>query len=286
MTTSAAAPATAISGPKPRAGGFPVLAATLYESRSLLGAACGYILIIGLLVGLLLPAFKTLNIQAYLTGSIAALIGGSTLSPNTPLFALYMALELYGSFFMLLFGGVLAYAAGASIARNIEDGTIDITMSRQISRTRLYLEKWFAMLLGAAIILVTAMLTAWVCTLVFSNATLHWQWFLLANLDVAAILFLVAAMGVMVSATVSRGRAGGGIATLVVVFWYLCQTFGTAGDRISFLKYLGPYFYAPSSEVITSEQWTDPWKLLVPVAAGLVLGIAGLLYFQRRDIIA
>ena len=286
MTTSALAPSTAISGPKARARGFPVLIATLYESRSLIAAACGYILIIGLLVGLLLPAFKTLNIQAYLTGSVAALIGGSALSPNVPLFAVYMALELYGSFFMLLFGGVLAYAAGASVARNIEDGTIDITLARPISRARLYLEKWVAMLLGAGIILATSMLTALVCTLVFANATLHWRWFLLANLDVATILFLVAGMGLLVSATMSRGRAGGGIATLVVVFWYLCQTFGTAGDRLSFLKYLGPYYYAPSSQVITSEQWTDPWKLLVPVAAGLILGVAGLVYFQRRDITA
>ncbi len=261
-----------------------MLTATLYESRSLLAAACGYILIIGLLVGLLLPAFRTLNIQAYLTGSVAALIGGSALGTHTPLFAVYMALELYGSFFMLLFGGVLAYAAGASIARNIEDGSIDITLARPISRARFYLEKWVAMLLGGATILATSMLTAWVCTLVFTNATLHWQWFLLANLDVATILFLVAGMGLLVSATMSRGRAAGGVATLVVVFWYLCQTFGAAGDRLSFLKYLGPYFYAPSSQVITSEQWTDPWKLLVPVAAGLILGVAGLVYFERRDI--
>src|SRR5713226_7345122 len=111
------APSTPVRTPELRARGFPVLTATLYESRSLLAAAWGYILIIGLLVGLLLPAFKTLNIQAYLTGSVAALIGGSALSTQTPLFAVYLALELYGSFFMLLFGGVLAYAAGASIAR-------------------------------------------------------------------------------------------------------------------------------------------------------------------------
>jgi len=286
MTTSAVAPSTPIGRPRPRARGFPVLTATLYESRSLIAAACGYILIIGLLVGLLLPAFKTLNIQAYLTGSVAALIGGSALSPNVPLFAVYMALELYGSFFMLLFGGVLAYAAGASIARNIEDGTIDITLARPISRARLYLEKWVAILFGAAIIVATSMLTAWVCTLIFANATLHWRWFLLANLDVATILFVVAGMGMLVSATMSRGRAGGGIAVLVVVFWYLCQTFGTAGDRLSFLKYLGPYYYAPSSQVITSENWADPWKLLVPVAAGLILGVTGLVYFQRRDITA
>jgi ABC-2 type transport system permease protein len=285
MTTPSAT-LVASTTARPRARGFPVFGATLRESRSLLGAACGYILIIGLLVGLLLPAFKTLNIQTYLTGSLGALIGGASLSPKTPLFAAYMALELYGSFFMLLFGGVLAYTAGASIARNIEDGTIDLTLARPISRTRLYLEKWAALLAGAAIIVATSLLMAWLCTLLFQNAKLDWKWFLLANVDVSAMLFLVVGLGLLVSAVMSAGRAAGGVATLVVVFWYLCQTFGTAGDRLSVLKYFGPYYYAPSSQVITAEQWSDPWKLLVPVVGGLILGIAGLIYFQRRDITA
>lgn len=284
MTTPSATLAPATTNARRRARGLPVLGATLHESQSLLSAACGYILIIGLLVGLLLPAFKTLNIQTYLTGSLGALIGGASLNPRTPLFAAYIALELYGSFFMLLFGGVLAYASGASIARNIEDGTLDITLARPISRARLYLEKWAAMLVGILIILATSLLTAWLCTLFFSSALLDWQWFLLANVDVAAMLFLVAGMGLLVSSFMSAGRAAGGVATLVVVFWYLCQTFGTAGDRLAFLKYVGPYYYAPSSQVITSEQWTDPWKLLVPVAAGLICGLVGLLIFQRRDI--
>lgn len=269
---------------KPQARSLPIFAATLHESRSLLGAACGYIVLIGLLVGFLLPAFKTLNIESYLTGSFGALIGGARLSPHTPIFAAYMALELYSSFFMLLFGGVLAYTAGASIARNVEDGTIDLALARPISRIRFYLEKWAAMLVGIVMILATSLLTAWLCTLLFPNANLDWQWFLLANVDVVAMLFLVVGLGLLVSANMSAGRAAGGTSTLVVVLWYLFQTFGTAGEKLSFLKYFGPYYYAPSSQVITTEQWSDPWKLLVPVMVGLLLSIAGLLYFQRRDI--
>ncbi|HEY7355027.1 MAG TPA: ABC transporter permease subunit [Ktedonobacterales bacterium] len=284
MTTTSTALTPTTSSARPRAKGLPVLGATLRESQSLVGAACGYILIIGLLVGLLLPAFKTLNIQTYFTGSLSAIIGGAAVNPHAPVFADYMALELYSSFFLLLFGGVLAYTAGSSIARNIEDGTIDITLARPISRTRLYLEKWAAMLVSIVIIMGTSLLTAWLCTLFFSNATLDWQWFLLGNVDVAVMLFVVAGVGLLVSAVMSAGRAAGGVATLVVVLWYLFQTFGTAGDQLSLLKYFGPYYYAPSSQVITSEQWTDPWKLLVPLAAGLIAGLVGLLLFQRRDI--
>ncbi|HEV2235319.1 MAG TPA: ABC transporter permease subunit [Ktedonobacterales bacterium] len=289
MSAPSAAPAggiaPAIVAP-PRGRGPQVMGATLLECRSLIAGACGYIVVIGLLVGFLLPAFKTLNLQAYLTGNVAALVGGTPVNPKAPLFAIFMALELYGSIFLLLFGGVLAYAAGASIARNIEDGTIDLALARPITRTRYYLEAWAALLAGAAIIIATSLLTGWLCTLVFPNARLEWRWFVLANVDIAALLFLVVGMGLLVSASLRAGRAAGGVATLVVVFWYLSQTFGTAGDRLTWLKYLGPYYYAPSSQVITSEQWTDPWMLLVPVAVGLALGIVGLVRFQRRDITA
>lgn len=280
---SAVAVAAARSS-KPRAGMLPVLTATLRESRSLLGAACGYILLIGLLVGLLLPAFKTLNLQGYLTGTIGALFGGGKPGPHTTLFAVYMALELYGSFFMLLFGGVMAYAAGASIARNIEDGSLDLMLARPVGRTRLYLEKWGAIVLGAALIVAVAILTTFIATRLFANAGLDWPSFLLANVDVGVTLFVIVGMGMFVSALTNAGRAGGGAAVLVVVLWYFCQTFGTAGDRLQFLKYLGPYYYAPSSQVILSGQWADPWKLLVPAAAGMVCGLAGLILFRRRDI--
>lgn len=280
-TAVAAVPRTP---PPPRARLLPVLTATLRESQSLFGAACGYIVLIGLLVGLLLPAFKTLNLQGYLTGSIGAIVGGVKPAPGTTVFAIYMALELYGSFFMLLFGGVLAYASGASIARNIEDGTIDLTLARMISRTRFYLEKWAAMLIGIVLIVGTAILTTWVATRIYANAGIDWPTFLEANLDVAATLFAIVGLGLLVSAAMGAARAAGGTTVLVVVFWYFCQTFGTAGDRLNFLKYLGPYYYGPSSQVILAGQWAEPWKLLIPAAAGLVFAVAGLLYFQRRDV--
>ena len=94
MSSSIIAPGRAGAGAAPRSRLVPVLTATLRESQSLIGAACGYIVLICFLVGLLLPAFKTLNLQAYLTGSNGAIFGGGRPGPGTTLFAVYMALEL------------------------------------------------------------------------------------------------------------------------------------------------------------------------------------------------
>jgi ABC-2 type transport system permease protein len=268
---------------RPRRRGLPVLAATLRQSRSLMGAACFYVFVIGLLIGLIFPALTALDLRSYISnGTVGSLIGVSKLTSST--FSAYLAVELYGSFFLLLFGGVLAYAAGASIARNIEDGTIDLDLARPVSRTRLYVEKWVAMLVGLMMILAVSVFTAWLDTRLFSGASLDWQWFLLGHLDLASMLFFVVGVGLLFSAALSGGRAAGGAATLVVVFGYLAQTFGTASDRLSLLKYLSPYYYAPAAQVIISRQWSGTGKFLVPVAVGLIAALAGLFIFRRRDI--
>jgi len=260
-----------------------VFTATLRESQALIGAACFYIVAIGLLIGLIFPALTKLDLRAYLNSSaVGSLLGVTGLSTST--FAAYLAVELYSSFFLLLFGGVLAYASGASIARNVEDGTIDLALARPVSRTRLYLEKWGAMLAGIAALLAVSLLTAWLDTVIFPGATLSWRGFLLGHLDLASMLFFVVGIGILISAAASSGRTGGGAATLIVVFGYLAQTFGTASDRLSFLKYLGPYSYTPAAQVMINQQWAGTWQFLVPMGVGLVAGLAGLVVFVRRDI--
>lgn len=210
------------------------------------------------------------------------MLGMRSLPEST--FAAYLAIELYSSFFLLLFGGVLAYAAGASIARTIEDGTIDLALARPVGRTRLYLEKWAALLAGMGAMLGISLLTAWVDTLLFSGASLNWSWFLLGHLELASLLFFVTGVGLLISASTSAGRTGGGAAGVVVVFGYLAQTFGTASDRLEFLKYLGPYFYAPAAQVMVEQRWAGTGRFLVPVTAGALAALVGLVVFRRRDI--
>ena len=282
MTTSAAELGTGRA--RRRHGAFPILTATLRESQALIGAACFYIVAIGLVVGLIAPAMTTIDLRGYIGNSaVGSMLGMRSLPEST--FAAYLAVELYSSFFLLLFGGVLAYAAGASIARNGEDGTIDLALARPVGRARLYLEQWAALLLGMAALLGVSLLVAWVDTLIFPGASLDWRWFLLGHLELVSLLFYCLGVGLLISASMSAGRAAGGAAVVVVVFGYLAQTFGTASDRREFLKYLGPYYYAPAAQVMVEHRWAGTWQFLVPVTAGLLAGLAGLVVFRRRDII-
>jgi|SRR5579859_4104857 len=286
MTTPSAMLASATTSAKPRARGFPVLSASLRESQAVIGAGAFYIIAISLLVGLLIPAFKTLNVAGYLSNpTIGAIVGTAGLPPSST-FATLLAFELYSSFFLLLFGGVLAYVAGASIARNVEDGTIDITLARPVSRARFYLEKWAAVLVGGLLLIGVSLLAAWLDTLIYAGATLDWQWFLRAHLDIAALFVFVAGAGLLISSVLSAGRLAGGLAVMIPVVGYLCQTFSGTGDKLTFLKYLSPYYYAPSATTMILEQQSgeDIWKLVGLAAVGVIAALVGLVLFQRRDI--
>src|ERR1700737_4739227 len=69
---------------RPRRRGLPILASTLRESRALIGAACFYIILIGLLIGLIFPALRAVDRGSYVSnGTVGSLLGISKLTTST-----------------------------------------------------------------------------------------------------------------------------------------------------------------------------------------------------------
>ena len=64
---------------------------------------------------------------------------------------------------------------------------------------------------------------------------------------------------------------------------YLINTIGQLTDKLSWLLKIGPFYYAPAIDTFVNHQltWWYPWVL---VGAGLVLGIVGLVVFNKRDL--
>ena len=130
-----------IPAPKKRARGLTIMLRTIANGRTALGLACFYGVLVVLLLAPLYPAMSQANFEALLSsGFLASLLGGHITHFSN--FAAILGLEVYSSFYGLLFGGFLAWIAGAALPVTIEDGTLDLALSRPISRTRYYLESW------------------------------------------------------------------------------------------------------------------------------------------------
>ena len=271
-----------IPAPRKRARGLTITINSIINAKTPLAMGCFYGVLIALLLAALYPSISNVNLGAYLSSSIiSGLIGGHITSFSS--FTAFLGLELYSSFYGLLFGGIMAYIGGASLPVNIENGTLDLALARPISRTRYYLESWLAALMCGAIIGLFTVFAVWLDTLLLKNADINWQWLWITQLVQWAFFFFAAGLGMFLGSFINASRGAGGAAVGIIALGYLMNTFGSLSDQFNWLLKINPFYYAPAIGPLVFHQLTW-WHPLVLVAAGLVFGIAGLVIFNRRDL--
>lgn len=276
--------AKTVAAPKKRMRGLPVMTASLMNGRIPLSAGAFYAMFIALVVGLLYPTISALNIGAYLTSStVQGLVGTGFHLQNASGFSTFLGLELYGAFYGLLFGGILSYIAGSSLPLTIENGTLDLALSRPISRTRYYLELWLSAIIGGIILSVLTVFAVWLSTLFVKNANMDWQWLIITQLLQFAFLFFAAGMGMLLGSFINASRSAGGAAVGIIFLAYAMNVLGSLSDKFNWLLKAEPFYYTPAIQALVTHDFTRwyPWVL---VGAGLLCGLVGLVIFNRRDL--
>ncbi len=276
-TTAKSVPVT-----KKRVQGLSVTAQAITNSSAPLGIACFYGLFILLILAPIYPVMAQANFQAIMNSDIFSAILGGHLTRLFSFSAL-LAVEVFSSIYGLLFGGFVAWIGGAVLPVTIEDGTLDLVLSRPISRTRYYLESWFAVLIGTVIISLVLALGVWIDTFIVSNPGVDWPWMWLTLLVQWTFLFCAAGLGMLCGSFINASRTAGGTAVGIVVLGYLINTFGGLSNQFQWVLKISPFYYAPAIDPLINHHltWWYPWVL---VAVGLMCGIAGLVVFNRRDL--
>lgn len=271
-----------IPAPKKRSEGLAITFRALATAKTPLGAGAFYALFVALIVGLIYPVLSSINFNAYLTSNaVAGLVGAKLQNANS--FAALMALELYGSFYCLLFGGIIAYIAGSALPATIENGTIDLALSRPISRVRYYLELWFSANLSGIIMAVLTAFAVWLSTLFVSNANIDWGWLVITQLIEFAFFFMATGIGMLFGSFMNASRAAGGAAVGIIGLAYLMNTTGNLADKLNWMLNIEPFHYTQGIQALAEHNiigWY-PWVLVI---AGLVCGVVGLVVFQKRDL--
>jgi hypothetical protein len=158
-----------------------------------------------------------------------------------------------------------------------------MALSRPISRTRYYLESWLGALICGAIIGLLIVFGVWIDTFIVKDADINWQWLWITQGVQWSFMFFAAGLGMFFGSFMNGSRAAGGAAVGIIALAYLINTIGQLTDKISWLLKIMPFYYAPAIDTLVNHQltWWYPWVLVV---AGLILGIIGLVVFNRRDL--
>ena len=270
-----------IAAPEKRARGLVITRVSFFNAKTLLGAGAFYILFIALVIGFLYPAMSQLNFAAYMTSNaVSGLIGAKLTNAS---FSSILAVELYSSLYALIWGGIIAFMAGAALPATFENGTLDLALARPISRTRYYLEMWLSAVLGAIFLSLAATISVWLATLAVKNPGIDWGWLAIAELVELALMFLASGIGMLFGSFMNGSRAAGGAALGIIALFYLMNTLGSLTDKLTWMLKIQPLYYVQGIQALAEHSITG-WYPLVPVIGGLVCGIAGLLIFNRRDL--
>jgi ABC-2 type transport system permease protein len=271
-----------IPAAKKRSRGLSVLTRTFGNSSTPLSIACFCGLVILLILAPIYPVMAQANFQAIMgSGVMAAILGGHLAKSFN--FEALLAVEVFSSIYGLLFGGLIAWMGGAALPITIEDGTLDLALSRPFSRTRYYLESWVAILIGAVMVSLMLALGVWIDTFIVKNSGVEWPWMWLTLGVQWCFLFFAAGLGMLFGSFVNASRTAGGIAVGIVVLGYLLNTFGGLADQLQWMVKISPFRYAPAIDPLINHTLTW-WYPCVLLGVGLVCGIVGLVIFNKRDL--
>lgn len=181
---------------------------------------------------------------------------------------------------------LLVYAVGAgsrAIAGEEEAGSLDLLLSAPVTRRRVLLDKFWAML-AATFWLTFAM---WVALLVFGpifDLRPGLEGFTAAtlNLFLLALAFGTVALAVG-CATGSKGLGIGAPSGLALVTFIL-NTLAPSVDWLKPYRVLSPFYYYSSNEPILNG--LQPLHAVVLAAISVVALVVALVVFERRDLAA
>jgi ABC-type transport system involved in multi-copper enzyme maturation permease subunit len=267
---------------------FAITKEELFDKKFVLVSLGVLIGLLGLYLINLLNTLDLSGLQAYLDTlpeSLLALLG--PLDITNP----YSLLNAYFFSFLWLYCGVfLVYMASNLVPQEVENNTIDLVLSKSVSREKyltgkiVFLYVFTACLIGLILVFVAAGMGA---SSRFIEAGLRWE--RLGALFLAATLHLgTLAMTAVFFSTVflsTKKTIAAAVITMFLMF-FIGGSYGTAGAAVSNpLRYASTWFYYnPAQYFGTGNFGSFLGDVLVLLGVNLGLIIASLIVFRKRDI--
>lgn len=194
----------------------------------------------------------------------------------------YLATETFNFTWPLLVVLIAVSFAATGIAADIERGSVEILLSRPISRFRVYIGRYLA----AATVIVILTAIAVFSPLMFASfqgisfhASAFGTFFILAllyGLAVVSVSFVISAF------CSDKGRAMS-LAGGLFVFMYLANIFGLLSEKVRWMTNISYFKYFDPIEGLVHHH-LDAMPLLIFGGSILLATVVGAWWYQRRDI--
>ncbi|MFH1366528.1 MAG: ABC transporter permease subunit [Patescibacteria group bacterium] len=255
------------------------------NKRGLIGYGLG-LLIYSLLMAMIYPSFANsgFNLEEYVKNFPEAFMKafGVTNLENFS-FTSYIGMEYLNLMWIIIVLFYISYFASRIIAAGVEDGTIELLLSRPISRIKIALSYVSFFLIAILILEGVTLLGFWLPSLWEKSINIDWPAIL--NTMLMLLFFSLAIFGysfLFSALSSSKGKVVALSACLTLVF-YVMNFVYLYWSQIEWLKHFTLFYYYRGSDLLAGKAiiFTDGFVYL---GIFFFCTLAGLWYFNRRDI--
>ncbi|NUE03837.1 ABC transporter permease subunit [Halorubraceae archaeon YAN] len=194
----------------------------------------------------------------------------------------FLAVELYNFVWVIVLGLYFAYSAASVIADDIERDRMDLLLSLPVSRSQLLFEK-VGSLLAPIVLINLGVAVAVYASILAIGESIALSRLVMVHLLSVPYLLACAAIGLILSVTVTRADVGKRLALAVIFVLYLLDSIAATVDGLGFIRYLSPTYYYNPTEILVHGTYGIGDAAILLVITIVLLGIARSI-FVRRDI--
>lgn len=255
------------------------------NKRGLFGYGLG-LFFYSLLMARIYPSFaeSSFNIEEYIKNFPEAMMKAfGVTNVNNFTFTSYIGMEYLNLMWIIIVLFYIAYFAARIIAAGIEDGTIELLLSRPLNRIKIVLSYLFVFLIAIVILEGATLIGFWLPSLEEEAIDIDWPAILNAMLMLLCFSLAIFGYSFLFSAiSSSKGKVVALSACLTLVF-YVMNFVYLYWQQLDWLKHFTLFYYYHGSDLLAGKSviFTD---VLIYLGVFFVCTVAGSWYFKRRDI--
>ncbi len=194
----------------------------------------------------------------------------------------YLGSYVFGLLVPILLAVFMIVMGSRAIAGDEESGTLDLVLAHPVSRPRLLLARFAALVTQVVVVCVVVYLLLLAMSGPAKFAEVGAGYLGAATVQLAMFGICIAALALGVGAATGRRAVAIGTGTAVAVLGYFGNNLAPQVHGLEWARYLSPFFYFSGNKPLVNG--IDPGYVGVLLAAAAVFVAAGLVRFQRRDL--
>jgi ABC-2 type transport system permease protein len=201
--------------------------------------------------------------------------------PDFTSFDGFITLELF-TLSALVICGYIAFMAASFLAGEIEMKTIDLLLAQPVTRVRLVIDR-YAALIPIVILFMAAIMVGLYVGTQYMGIAASYGWLAYALVFAGAFMLAFGGISLFVSALLSDGRTAAIVSLGLLFVMYFMETIGESVEKVSIVRSLSLFHYVQYSNIMVYHD-LNLGNLGVLIAVAVVFVALAVYTFHRRDI--